>query len=111
MYEEDGDGTVPQRFLDGCKGDEDAAQQRWALVTSTNATRWSIHSAPQSLPAITLLHTTKQTCAWRRSEKVDTFLSSPQPHFYMIKQLYPHYIHGRARNGCFVWYDVLYCSL
>lgn len=38
---------------------------------------------------------------------MDTILTTQQPHFDAILELYPHYIHGRSRDGCCVLYEVL----
>lgn len=34
-------------------------------------------------------------------------MASPQPNFDSILELYPHFIHGRSRDGCCVLYEVL----
>jgi len=68
------DGEIPQRFIDGCDGNMVEARRRW------DATR-----------------------KWRREEGVDRILNEKQPHFFKIKECYPHYHAGRGKNGhvCF----------
>ena len=75
-YDEKEHGPVPQRFVVGCKGDQDEARRRWVL-----------------------------TAEWRRAEKVDGMLREPHPKFDAIKPCFPQYIHGRAYNGCYIYYE------
>lgn len=72
-------GFAPHRFVDfkdACYGDIHAAEKRWNV--------------------------TKQ---WRQDEGVDNILLEPQPHFFTIKAMYPHYFCGRGKNGQPVYYD------
>ena len=68
------EGKIPQRFIDGCDGNLVEARRRW------DATR-----------------------KWRREEGVDHILHEKQPHFFKIKECYPHYHAGRGKGGhvCF----------
>jgi len=45
------------------------------------------------------------TVAWRRANLVDEILSEPQPHFLLIKQHYPHFIHLRGYRNEPVYYE------
>ena len=36
---------------------------------------------------------------WRETERLSTILTDPQPHYTMIKALYPHYHYGRDKTG------------
>ena len=72
---------VPGRFLRGCQGDRTEALRRW-----------------------------RETLAWRRDQQVDTILTEAQPHFFAIKQSYPHFLHGRssaAKGNHVVYYEQL----
>jgi hypothetical protein len=71
------DLQVPSRFQRGC-GNPAEALRRWRL-----------------------------TLEWRREHHVNDILSEPQPHFGIIKQCYPHFIHGRSRQGHPVYYEQL----
>ena len=48
------------------------------------------------------------TLRWRRQHNVDRLLNGmhPQPGFEPIIQNYPHYIHGKSKDGCIVVYEV-----
>lgn len=67
---------VPQRFLDASNGDYAEAQRRYY-----------------------------NTLEWRQAEQIDTILREPFPHFYTIKQHYPHYFHGFGFRGQPVYYE------
>ena len=69
-------GPIPKRFVEGCKGDLDEAQRRWVI-----------------------------TAEWRRREGVDRLLAEPHRKFDAIKPCFPQYIHGRALNGCYIYYE------
>jgi hypothetical protein len=69
---------VPVRYLRGCGNDSIEALRRWKL-----------------------------TLSWRKEYEVDNILNEPQPHFALIKQCYPHYIHGRSNLGHPVYYERL----
>lgn len=47
---------------------------------------------------------------WRRDFNVDHIATTPQlpvENFYSILKYYPHYLHGYAKDGCAVLYEVL----
>ena len=69
---------IPVRYLRGCGNDSTEALRRWEL-----------------------------TLVWRKEFDVDNILYEPQPHFSLIKQCYPHYIHGRSKLGHPVYYERL----
>lgn len=74
-------GTLPPvtpRFLACAKHDAAEAQRRWEL-----------------------------TLRWRADTNVAGLLRSQQPWFHRIKDSYPHYFHGRSREGCSVYYELL----
>lgn len=75
-YDPDVHGPLPARFLAGCKGNMEEARRRWVL-----------------------------TAEWREAEGINTILDEPHPSFETIKPCFPQYIHGRARNGCFIYYE------
>eukprot|EP00614_Pseudopedinella_elastica_P002399 CAMPEP_0172590492 /NCGR_PEP_ID=MMETSP1068-20121228/9011_1 /TAXON_ID=35684 /ORGANISM="Pseudopedinella elastica, Strain CCMP716" /LENGTH=427 /DNA_ID=CAMNT_0013386397 /DNA_START=37 /DNA_END=1320 /DNA_ORIENTATION=- len=41
---------------------------------------------------------------WRAENQVDNVLRTPQRHFDVIKEAYPHYFHQRSLDGCVVQY-------
>jgi hypothetical protein len=47
------------------------------------------------------------TMRWRRDNEVDTILDTYQDHFEKIIELYPHLIHGFAKDGSVVVYERL----
>ena len=76
----DNDNTdllVPSRYIRGC-GDYNEALRRWRL-----------------------------TLKWRKEFDVDNILQEPQPDFDLIKECYPHFIHGESRFGQPVYYELL----
>lgn len=46
------------------------------------------------------------TLAWRRQHCVDVLMATPQADFFQILDMYPHAIHGRSLDGCFIVYEV-----
>lgn len=71
------EGEIPIKFLQGCFGDTAEAARRWGL--------------------------TKQ---WRASARIDTMLTDTSvPCFDTIKEYYPHFWTGRARNGCCIYVE------
>lgn len=72
----DTDNEIPKRFLDGCGGDVKEARQRWDI-----------------------------TRHWRESEGINTILDEPQPYFFLIKNMYPHFHAGRGKLGHIVYYE------
>ena len=50
-----------------------------------------------------------KTVKWRRAKAVDTALTEPQKHFADMKRMYPHFLHGRTREGEVVMYELLGC--
>mmetsp|Transcript_6269 Transcript_6269/g.6476 ORF Transcript_6269/g.6476 Transcript_6269/m.6476 type:complete len:809 (+) Transcript_6269:2-2428(+) len=80
IYHEDvneEDIVVPNRYLRGC-GDYEEALRRWKL-----------------------------TLKWRQEFDVDNVLNEPQPYFDIIKEFYPHFLHGRSVSGKPVYYELL----
>lgn len=69
-------GEVNVRFVVGCGGNLCEAARRWMV-----------------------------TCDWRRAEGIDTLVSSPQPLFHTVKRFYPHFLHGKARTGSYVYIE------
>jgi hypothetical protein len=67
---------IPQRFIIGSDYDLKEARRRWDI-----------------------------TRHWRETEGVNTILEREQPHFFTIKEFYPHYHAGRGREGHCVFYD------
>eukprot|EP00903_Cladosiphon_okamuranus_P006249 g6133.t1 len=65
-----GEGYVPERYVVGCGGDRVEAAKRW-----------------------------KETLEWRKENKVDEILETPQPRFHDCRQVFPVYLHGRSRKG------------
>ena len=39
---------------------------------------------------------------WRAENQVDNVLRTPQRHFDVIKEAYPHYFHQRSLDGCVI---------
>lgn len=74
LVEKEEEVFIPYKFMEGCQGDVVEAKRRWLI-----------------------------TKAWREEMKIDEILQQPHPNFKLIKEIYPHYFCGRARNG-----DVLY---
>eukprot|EP01039_Chlorochromonas_danica_P008680 gene8680-9563_t len=72
----DTDNEIPKRFLDGCGGDVKEARQRWDI-----------------------------TRHWRESEGINNILDEPQPYFFLIKNMYPHFHAGRGKLGHIVYYE------
>lgn len=72
----DPESEIPQRFITGCDGDMKEARRRWDI-----------------------------TRHWREAEGVNTILDEPQPYFFLIKKMYPHYHAGRGRDGHVVFYE------
>jgi len=67
---------LSERFIRGCDGDMEEANRRWKI-----------------------------TLEWRKENKVDDILKEPQPHFFLIKEYYPHFMYKRGRNGCPVYFE------
>lgn len=76
LYERSRHGEVPGRFIAGCKGNKEEAERRWAA-----------------------------TFEWRKQENIDNLLDEPQHKFVEIKKNYPQFVHGRAKNGHYVYYE------
>ncbi|CAM9838540.1 unnamed protein product [Ectocarpus fasciculatus] len=62
--------SIPQRYIVGCGGDVAEAGRRW-----------------------------KATVEWRKENKVDEILETPQPHFHDCRKVFPVFLHGRSRKG------------
>mmetsp|Transcript_49755 Transcript_49755/g.63745 ORF Transcript_49755/g.63745 Transcript_49755/m.63745 type:complete len:594 (-) Transcript_49755:116-1897(-) len=75
-YNQKKHGDIPIRFIAACKGNREDAAKRWAT-----------------------------TAEWRLSEKIDELLEKPQHKFHDIKANYPQYVHGKAKNGHYVYYE------
>jgi hypothetical protein len=71
-------GPVPLGFLKLHKGNLPAAQRAYAL-----------------------------TMKWREVNRVDDILTTPQSYFSDILKFYPHAIHGRSKDNCVVFYEIL----
>lgn len=67
---------IPIRFIDGCEQDMVEARRRWDI-----------------------------TRHWRETEGLNGLLEEPQPHYFTIKSLYPHYHAGRGKLGHVVYYE------
>ena len=70
------DEDIPQRFIDGCDGDLKEARRRWDI-----------------------------TRHWREAEALDNILAAPQPNYFIVKAMHPHYHFGRDRTGHVVYYE------
>lgn len=70
--------SMPDRFLRGVLGDHHEAARRWAA-----------------------------TVKWREDESIDKILNAPQPNFDIMKRCYPHYVHKQAKNGCYVYVELV----
>ena len=70
------DEDIPQRFIDGCDGDLKEARRRWDI-----------------------------TRHWREAEALDNILNVPQPNYFIVKAMHPHYHFGRDRTGHVVYYE------
>lgn len=46
-----------------------------------------------------------ETCDWRAENHMDELLFQAQPAFAYVKRCYPHYIHRKARNGMYCYYE------
>lgn len=68
--------SIPQRFINACDGDVEAARRRF-----------------------------ETTSHWRETEGVNTILVEPQPHFHHIKNFYPHYNAGEGREGTIIYWE------
>lgn len=67
---------ISKRYIIGCNNDMKEASKRW-----------------------------KNTLEWRQQENIDNILYEPQPYFFLIKNMYPHYHAGRGRKGHVVFYE------
>jgi CRAL/TRIO domain len=67
---------LPLRFLRAGKGDEVVGRRRF-----------------------------QETLQWRLENGIDNFLFEAWPHFELVKKHYPHFFHGRGRNGQPVFYE------
>ncbi len=91
---------VPKRFLDGCDGDLKEASRRWDVTR-----HWR---ESEVLGTSTLAH---HSCCISKShvlfflQRVNTILEEPQPHFFALKAMYPHYHSGRGKLGHLVYYE------
>ncbi|CAM9921020.1 unnamed protein product, partial [Phaeothamnion confervicola] len=47
----------------------------------------------------------EETMQWRRENNVDSVLREQQPNFNIIKECYPHFLHGRSRTGEIICYE------
>jgi hypothetical protein len=72
------EGAIPVRYIRGCQGDMEEAARRW-----------------------------RETVAWRTENHIDDILYEPQPHFAIIKECYPHFLHRRDRTGHPIYYERL----
>lgn len=69
---------MPKRYLDDCEGNLAEARAKWG-----------------------------KTLKWRRDWSVDDILLEQQPYFSTIKEVSPHFLHGRDKHGRPVYYDLL----
>jgi len=69
---------IPTRFIRGCNHNYEEALRRW-----------------------------RATLAWREEYNIDNILREPQPDFDLIKECYPHFIHGTSKFGTPVYYEML----
>ena len=66
---------MPRLYLASCDNDRAKATERW-----------------------------RATQQWRRDRNVDSIAISRQPKYHDIKRVYPHYLHGKTRDGAiFMW--------
>lgn len=72
----DPDSEIPQRFIIGCGHNLAEARRRWEI-----------------------------TKHWRETEGVNMILDEPQPYFFLIRTMYPHYHCGRGRQGHAIFYE------
>lgn len=42
---------------------------------------------------------------WRETEGVNNILREPQPHFQLIRSMYPHYHAGRGKEGHLIFWE------
>ncbi|CAN0212618.1 unnamed protein product [Ascophyllum nodosum] len=49
----------------------------------------------------------KKTFEWRKENKVDEIIHTPQPHFHQCREIFPVYVHGRSRKGMPVLWDLI----
>jgi hypothetical protein len=68
--------TVFFLLLHSCNGDTREAQRRWDI-----------------------------TRHWREAEGINDILKEPQPHFSLIKSMYPHYNCGRGKEGHVIFWE------
>jgi hypothetical protein len=71
-----GEEALPERFVNGCDGDQKEARRRW-----------------------------NQTKRWREEAGADDIIFEYQEHFSVMKNLYPHYHAGRSKWGHPVYYE------
>ncbi|GMH70174.1 hypothetical protein TL16_g05341 [Triparma laevis f. inornata] len=67
----------PQNFLRTCNNDVTKAEKLW-----------------------------QEHLSWRRVAEIGSIHQRPHPHFHDIKKAYPHFVHGHARNGLPVSYEL-----
>lgn len=72
----DPEDEIPQRFINAENGDLREARRRW------DATR-----------------------KFREENNVDDILTVEQPHFFTMKELWPHYVCGRGKQGNIIWLE------
>ena len=72
----DPEDEIPQRFINAENGDLREARRRW------DATR-----------------------KFREENNVDDILTVEQPHFFTMKELWPHYVSGRGKEGNIIWLE------
>jgi len=75
--DEDNAFVLPERFLMAENGDYAKGLQRW-----------------------------KDTEAWRLLKDADNTLHKPHPGLCLVKECYPHFFHGRCRQGHVVYYEL-----
>ena len=70
-----GEPPVPRLYVQSCDGDHAKAHERW-----------------------------RATIEWRNERGVDRIAVSQQPKYHDIKRVYPHFLHGKTRDGAvFCW--------
>jgi hypothetical protein len=70
------EGELPERFLRAGQGDEEEGRRRFLA-----------------------------TLKWRKKNNIDRCLFEAWPDFELIKQHYPHFLHGRGRSGEPVFFE------
>uniref|UniRef100_A0A7S3JVI4 CRAL-TRIO domain-containing protein n=1 Tax=Aureoumbra lagunensis TaxID=44058 RepID=A0A7S3JVI4_9STRA len=70
--------TTPSLYVEMCGGNHETAKKRW-----------------------------NRTLEWRAQHNADNVLSQRQPKYHAVKQLYPHYLHGKARDGEVIMFELV----